>query len=252
MTDAALNRMIDEALTYDASEEQEGVFRQKDKAKGLENILYRCADCGALYTTRGVKNELVCAACGKTHRLNERYLFEDEPRSIGAYYAKIKDLEKAEIGDLHLETDVDTNGIGHIGSEPATEGIVLGRPYLNDLERVDCRPVQVDGDAVGRLSEGKTKQPLLHQLALQQHLGGVGLDEGQEGEAEGVGGTHQGVDETHLLVGKVVKEVGVHILEGNGEERNVGQAVEPKLAFFVGTREIVGGLTEGEREKTIT
>ena len=108
MTDAELNRLIDEALTYDASEEQESVFRQKDKAKGLENILYRCFDCGALYTTRGVGNELVCSACGKTHRLNERYLFEDEPRSIGGYYAKIKELEKAELDDLHFETDVNT------------------------------------------------------------------------------------------------------------------------------------------------
>ena len=108
MTDDALNRLINEALAYDASEETVGAFRQKAKAKGLENILYRCADCGALYSTKGVGSALVCSACGGEHRLNERYLFDGEPGSIGAYYAKIKDLEKAELSELHLETDVRT------------------------------------------------------------------------------------------------------------------------------------------------
>jgi hypothetical protein len=108
MTDDALNRLIDESIDYDESKDPVGVFRQADKAKGLQNILYRCADCGALYTTRGVGNELVCSACGKTHRLNERYLFEDEPFSIGEYYERIRALEKKELPELRLEADVDT------------------------------------------------------------------------------------------------------------------------------------------------
>mgnify|MGYP002625439102 CR=1 FL=1 len=95
-------------LRADESGEPINTYKQKNKAKGLETILYRCIDCGALYTTEGVKNELKCTACGRAHRLNERYLFEDEPFSIGAYYAKIKEIEKAELDDLHLETDVDT------------------------------------------------------------------------------------------------------------------------------------------------
>ena len=108
MTDDELNRLIDEALALDASLDPVGTYPQKDKAKGLENILYRCIDCGALYTTKGVGSVLTCSACGKTHRLNERYLFDEEPFSIGAYYQRIKDLEKAELKDLHLETDVKT------------------------------------------------------------------------------------------------------------------------------------------------
>lgn len=108
MTDDELNRLIDESLAFDESVDPVNTYRQKNKAKGLSNILYRCVDCGALYTTQGAGNELVCSACGKVHRLNERYLFEDEPFSIGAYYAKIKDLEKTELDKLRLEADVDT------------------------------------------------------------------------------------------------------------------------------------------------
>lgn len=108
MTDYALNRLIDESLAFDASEDTVSTYRRKEMAKGLENILYRCADCGALYATSGVGNELVCSACGKVHRLNERYRFEDEPFSIGEYYARIKELEKAELSGLYLEADVKT------------------------------------------------------------------------------------------------------------------------------------------------
>lgn len=109
MTDAELNRLIDESLAYDASRDPVSTYSRKDMAKGLQNILYRCIDCGALYTTNGVGNDLVCSACGRTHRLNERYLFEDEPCSIGAYYARIKELEKAELSGLHLEADVNVS-----------------------------------------------------------------------------------------------------------------------------------------------
>ena len=108
MTDEELNRLIDESLSYDASMEQTGPFWQKDKAKGLQNILYRCIDCGALYTTAGVGNALSCSACGTVHRLNEQYLFEDEPFSIGGYYERIRELERKTLSDLHLEADVNT------------------------------------------------------------------------------------------------------------------------------------------------
>lgn len=108
MSDAELNRLIDETLAFDASETPTTVYHKKDMAKGLETVLYRCIDCGALYTTRGEGNALVCTACGKTNRLNERYLFDEVPFSIGAYYEAIKDMERAELDSVRLEADVDT------------------------------------------------------------------------------------------------------------------------------------------------
>lgn len=108
MTDDALNRLIDESLAFDASADPVNTYKRGDLAKGLENLLYRCIDCGALYTTKGRGNELVCTACGKRRRLNERYLFTEEPGSIGAYYERIKTAERAELSDLRLEADVDT------------------------------------------------------------------------------------------------------------------------------------------------
>lgn len=106
MTNEELQSLIAATLAFDESEEQQNAYPQKDKAVGLENLLYRCADCGALYTTEGVGNDLVCHACGSAHTLDERYRFTSGPATIGAYYDRIKDLERAELPTLHLAIPV--------------------------------------------------------------------------------------------------------------------------------------------------
>ena len=147
--------------------------------------------------------------------------------------------------------DGDLERVEHVGGEPAAERVVASRPHLDHLERVDGGRVEVDADAVGGLAEGETQQPLLHQLAFEEHLGGVGLGEGRQLEAEGVGRTHQAVDEGHPFVGQVVIEVGVHVLEGEDEERLVGQSAEAETTFLVGAREVVGGLAAREQEQAV-
>ena len=92
MTDAALDALIQDTLAYDDCVSDAG-FSQKDKAKGLETVLCRCADCGALYAAEGRGNTLVCRACKRTHTLDEHYRFENG-QTIAAYYERIKALER--------------------------------------------------------------------------------------------------------------------------------------------------------------
>lgn len=106
MTDDELQSLIADTLAFDESAEQENEYPQGNKAVGLENILYRCADCGELYATEGVGNDLVCRACGSVHSLDDRYRFTSGPATIGDYYEKIKDMERAELHALHLEIPV--------------------------------------------------------------------------------------------------------------------------------------------------
>ena len=108
MSDDQLQALIAEALAFDESMEPQVPFPQKDKAVGLENLLYRCADCGELYTTASVGNDLICRACGRVHTLNDRYRFTDEIGTIGTYYDRIKAMERAELGDLYIEAPVKT------------------------------------------------------------------------------------------------------------------------------------------------
>ena len=106
MSDDELNALIDASIACDESEAPVNTYRRKDMAKGLENVLYRCIDCGALYTVKGEGNAFTCSACKKTHRFNAQYRFDNAPYTVGAYYAGIKALERKELSGLRLETDV--------------------------------------------------------------------------------------------------------------------------------------------------
>ena len=106
MTDAELNERIALTLRRDASDHPINRYKQKGKAQGLEGILYRCADCGALYTTVGKGDDLLCTSCGAKHTLNEEYRFAGTPGSIPEYYQKIAELEKRELDTVSLHCPV--------------------------------------------------------------------------------------------------------------------------------------------------
>ncbi len=106
MRDEEIDRVIAETLWNDASALDWQSYPQKDKAEGLEGLLYRCADCGALYTTRGSGNVLRCRACGRSHTLDEHYRFTAAPWSIPGYYDEIRRREAEELGRLSLQTRV--------------------------------------------------------------------------------------------------------------------------------------------------
>lgn len=114
-TDEELNRLIASTLSGDASSSQERLYPQKNKAKGLENLLYRCADCGALYTTSGVGNSLVCSACKSVRSFDEHYRFEKAPSTISDYYRAIETLEAKELDSLLLVALVKTKVFGENG-----------------------------------------------------------------------------------------------------------------------------------------
>ena len=108
---AELDKLISDTLSSDASVDNVRAYRQKCKAAGLDNVLYRCCDCGALYTTKGAGNVLRCSACGAAHHIDEYYRFTGEPGTISAYYRRIAELERAELergepDQLKLETAV--------------------------------------------------------------------------------------------------------------------------------------------------
>lgn len=109
MSDDELNSLIEESLYHDASKDIiVNKYLQKDKAEGLEQVLYRCAFCGELYTTKGVGNDFICSSCGKKLTLDETYHFTEEPYTIGDYYDMIEDLERKDLDTICLKEDVDT------------------------------------------------------------------------------------------------------------------------------------------------
>ena len=122
MTGAVLDDLITRTLHNDASDNRKTLFPQKNKAKGLENILYRCADCGSLYTTKGIGNDLVCTACGARHTLDDHYLFTDPIGSISGYYRRIRDMEKADLDNLDMKAKVHVKIFDFKGKPVKQEG----------------------------------------------------------------------------------------------------------------------------------
>ena len=115
LTDEQLDGLIRSELYNDASAHETGLYPQKDRAVGLDGLLYRCADCGALYQTEGVGDTLVCRACGARHRLDENYHFTDEAGTIPLYYDAIRRREAAELDTLSLRAAVRTKIFGADG-----------------------------------------------------------------------------------------------------------------------------------------
>ena len=115
MTNEELDALIRAELRNDASAYTAATFPQKDKAVGLDTLLYRCVDCGALYRTEGVGNELRCRACGRSHRLDEHCRFTDAPGTIPAWYDAIRRMEAEELDELSLQAKVKTKIFGENG-----------------------------------------------------------------------------------------------------------------------------------------
>ena len=102
-----LNRIIEDELYYEDSGSENTLYKQKDKAKGLENLIYRCPDCGALYTTYSNGCSFGCTSCGKIRTLNDRYVFDDGSR-ISDLYGKITEDERKEAENVKISTNVRT------------------------------------------------------------------------------------------------------------------------------------------------
>ncbi|MBR0353080.1 MAG: 1-acyl-sn-glycerol-3-phosphate acyltransferase [Oscillospiraceae bacterium] len=108
MQDAEINALITSTLYNDASVDPPCSYPRKDKAEGLEGLLYRCADCGELYSMHSKGNTLRCRACESIHTLDEEYRFTSEPFTIPAWYDHIRETERAELDRFHLDAAVRT------------------------------------------------------------------------------------------------------------------------------------------------
>ncbi len=108
--------ILDAAFTFDNFKwQQENDIRisEKNRADGLERILYKCPACGSEGEMAGNGTDITCGACGKVHTLDEYgNLISDN----GADFSHIPDWyawERSEVkkelenGEYLLDTDVE-------------------------------------------------------------------------------------------------------------------------------------------------
>ncbi len=98
-----LQNRIDGALYYDEfawlAQHPEVHYKSKKLAEGLENILFRCPDCGAICSLAAKGHTITCNACGKAYTLNDRYGFDENKPfdNFASWYQWQADKLKEEI-----------------------------------------------------------------------------------------------------------------------------------------------------------
>ena len=106
---AQIREKTDAALLYDAYREQEQLmvkYRKNDNIQGLENVLYRCPQCGEEFSMEVSGSSIRCKACGFS-RTSDGYGFLAEKGDAWRYvsdwsrwiYTQLKEDVKA--GKIH-------------------------------------------------------------------------------------------------------------------------------------------------------
>lgn len=98
-----LKEKIEEGMHYDEfawlEQHPELTYKSKTLAEGLENVLYRCPECGALYSMKTEKRKLWCEKCGMTTEIDSRYGFVDNKpfKNFSEWYEWQNKVTKEEI-----------------------------------------------------------------------------------------------------------------------------------------------------------
>ncbi len=138
-----VKRRVDEALIYDEfawlETHPEVKYRSKTLAEGLENILYKCPNCGGKYAFTAKNHTLTCGKCGMQATIDDRYAFlENKPfANFAKWYDWQNEETKTEVlsnPEYRLESKVELRHSSRDGkhlTRHAGEGVcVLDRTGL--------------------------------------------------------------------------------------------------------------------------
>lgn len=81
---------------FEYAKEHNLVYKNKDKAQGLENLLYRCPKCHEEYTMETKDNIIECSHCHEKFEIDENYSFKPNNynfNNIHDYYQWMADYE---------------------------------------------------------------------------------------------------------------------------------------------------------------
>ncbi|MCR5332552.1 MAG: VTT domain-containing protein [Bacilli bacterium] len=122
MSDEELLNIIESNLYFNEFENENIVAKGRNKAHGLEHILYRCPHCGEFYSNVTKGNTMTCSKCGTTYEIDNHYQFKDgEYKNIHDYYQAIKEYEKEHINETKIDVEVDTKIFTDGVKEPRLE-----------------------------------------------------------------------------------------------------------------------------------
>lgn len=148
-----VNRQLVEAFQYDdfAWQKRRGIrIKNKNRAKGLDKVLYQCPACGAEYRMTSEGITLRCTHCGKSWTMTE--LGQLEAASGETEFAHIPDWYEWQRGNVRAEVESGTYSAGPmpvtVDSLPNAKGFFrLGEGVMtHDENGFHITGTDVDGD----------------------------------------------------------------------------------------------------------
>ncbi len=82
LSEEEINKIVEKALynnDYDFQREKMIDFDRKNRAEGIERLVYRCNKCGGILTVYGEKHDMMCSTCGKIGTINKYEFIEGNP-----------------------------------------------------------------------------------------------------------------------------------------------------------------------------
>lgn len=130
MSEEELYRLICADLGEDAYARQAAEptpYRCKEPARGLENLLYQCPQCGGLDTLTAAGDTVTCGQCALRFQYDEYGMLSGAPfRTLKEYHAwqKARTAEHAASGAAYTAPAAVLTVISGHGEEPAAQGAV--------------------------------------------------------------------------------------------------------------------------------
>ncbi|MBP5231230.1 MAG: hypothetical protein ILO68_05810 [Clostridia bacterium] len=155
MTDEELNQRIVSAFQYDDFAwqfEKKVRIRDKNRAVGLEKILYQCPRCGTEFRMKSSGTRIACSACGASWEMDEFGRLHAEGEAEGPSFEHIPDWYEWERGNVRKEVEGGTYATGelpvHVKSLPNADRFVdLGTGVMrHDADGFTVSVSDADGD----------------------------------------------------------------------------------------------------------
>ena len=108
-TDEEVAKIMEDAIKFDDYkwiENRDYIYKDKDLAEGIDNIIYACPKCGMIHTITAKGNDILCNHCGKIAHLNERQFIE------GLKFNKLYDWQAYQVKQLvkYLDDSYQSSG----------------------------------------------------------------------------------------------------------------------------------------------
>mgnify|MGYP000885498313 FL=1 len=117
LTALQINTIIEKAIEnndYDFQREQMYDFKRKNRAEGIERLVYVCNNCNSVLTVFGKGHDILCSKCGKIGEINKyEFLVGNKFDNLVDYndfqYSRIEEVINSEFMFVVNMNIVDTN-----------------------------------------------------------------------------------------------------------------------------------------------